>query len=159
MGDIKIQRVKPSNWDDYLPDILRLSQAMYEESRYFGTTKFDTDHVTNYFKETYYTDGKLFVATVDGAAKGFLMMELTDTFFGPNPIVVERGFYIHPDYRGKHIAPKLLEKIESWAEENDATVEFGVSSGINNHVAEALLVQRGYSKSGTLFEKETPHVR
>ena len=154
MADFEIERIESR--EQLLPmlsALTKLAVKMHSESQYAGTTVCDKQYLGEHFLSVV-DNGFVWTAKKGDKLVGFLCAKVSETYYGPNEIVSECGFYVRLKYRSSGVGKKLLAHAEAVAENLNATMCTGVSAGINNEEVSRLLVNLGYNQTGSLFEKD-----
>jgi GNAT superfamily N-acetyltransferase len=114
--------VRPAE-DRDLPEVLDLTQALFELSHVSSVTELDKDHVLGLLKNEMRSDiGQAFVAVEDdGKVVGVIAGLLYPLWTQPNHMTgTELLYYVLPEYRRTKAGKKLFDALEKWARSRGA---------------------------------------
>lgn len=134
-----------------LEQVADLAMVMYEESPFklsVDRSDFIKTLTSGVHTITYSLDDRVVGFIIGGVGSGH-------PIWGDVKYAYELAWYVHPDYRSKGIAIKLLELFEEWAVTNE--VEFIVCAAMHNNSfdqVKSMYEKRGYSQTEVAFIKE-----
>lgn len=95
------------------------------------------------------------VAEHEGEIVGGMLGARTNYCFSFTQKAGELGLYVAPEHRGGMLGAKLIKSFEAWAKKHGcATVQVGVTIGINNDLAVKLYEKLGFTVEGPMMSKE-----
>lgn len=101
---MKIRFGQKEDWEA----VLRLSQAMFAESRFRNLSLDETKAAAVYSATVQNPAASCFACRDDGEVVGMLLRQATEHFFCDGVMVQDRVFYVLPEYRGSSAASALI---------------------------------------------------
>ena len=153
MADIKLRFAT----EDDVPALVAMGRLMHAESRYSYTHY--SEHKVGGQIRFLLEAGRVFVADQDGEIVGTIMGMLTQWWFSEDPVVIDFALYVAPEFRQLGVARMLIYAMQQWAKEHDATLDIGISSGVQIERTGLLCESMGGVKVGGTYTWRPDHVR
>lgn len=137
--------------------IADMSMEFMSGTKYASVLPVDRDEVKHAILQLA-AMGRVWVAVVDGAVRGFMCASILPTWFSPRSrIALEHVWWMQPEFRGRPEGIRLLLEFERWAKEqgahvaclSDIVLEAGSPAG-------SILQRLGYEVSERTFLKVLP---
>lgn len=140
-------------WED-VPEMLRLSREMHEESVY-RHLPFDESKVLDLVRAC--SDGKDYagwVACDHGGLYGFFAGYITEYFFSRERMAKDIGLYVSPGRRGGLVGVRLVKAFLCWARACGVSeVALGVSALEDNSRTYQLYQRLGMEEMARVFKR------
>jgi GNAT superfamily N-acetyltransferase len=112
--------IRKATKEDVL-DIVLLTKQFLREFK--PPIKLDSNHfVTNLNNVIESPEYFFYVSEHESEVVGYLSGAKNYTMFSSQPMAIEIGWFMSPEYRGSKDGIKLLSKFEEWAKENECEV-------------------------------------
>lgn len=150
MADIKLRL---AGHDD-VPALVAMAGHMHAESRY-RYTQLSPGKVERQIRHLL-EGGRVFVADRDGEIVGGVMGILTSWWFSDDPVIFDFALYVAPEFRRQGVARLLIYAMQQWAQEVGATLDIGISSGVQVEQTGMLCASMGGEHVGGNYTWRAP---
>lgn len=136
--------------------IVHLAEAMHEEAPCYRDFTFDPKKVNALCQLCLNEEDWICIVAVedDGRIVGFTAAGCIETLFGPDRMVEDLAFYVHPMSRGTTAAVRMIRMLETWAMAvNAKSIRMGITTGTNPVQTAKFLSRFGYVETGWLYTK------
>lgn len=143
--------IRPARSAD-IPEIIRLSEIMHQESRYRTLTYNGVKFAALLRQLIDSPSGMVAVAERNGDIVGAIAAVVTDHYFADATISYELGLYVEKAHRGTMAGYRLAKEYIYWAKEKGADqIDMGITTGIDEERTGRLYERLGLQHVGIVF--------
>ena len=148
--ELTVSVLEPGHTDE----CLALAAQAHAEAPHYASFPFCAERARSFLEAHFEHPATGWVVQIDGAIVAVMMAYLTQTFFGQALMAEESILYVVPERREQRIGGLLVELFTRWAQRHGAAYALiGVSAGINEAGAVAMLEQHQYQKAGQFMRR------
>lgn len=145
--------------EDDLPALLRLGEAMLQESRFahYGLKQQKVLDLCRWMLRETRSAVILVAERSDGEVVGMLAGHLETFYFAEASLAQDKAFYVTPAARGSSAAIKLLLAFRRWAESRQvAEISINMSVAVNMPRFNRMMQRAGFTCCGANFYQSLP---